>query len=982
MPQSLSTASGSIIAVRLKSDTNKRIFRALLSLASAALLIRIMGLFTQVVITGRFGLGAQMDAYVVATTLPLFIAQLIVSAVEAAVIPVYTRVRMQGTKEQRSALFSTLLNLLIIVAVLLVVVMLIFSHQLIFLSAPSLRQAPAQLATYLTPFIFPTIAFTVVLGFLESILNSEGQFGWPAYAGVLVPLTATVLLIAVDASQGILILCIGTLIGLCLQLCAFTVRVRRAGLVYRPILDLHTPEIAMILLAAWPVLTGGLITQAAPLVDQIFASSLREGSISALSYSQKLVSVPVGVIFVAVGRAILPYLSRHASVHDMKSFKATLRLYIWAVGIGTLVLSIFMIVLAQPLVGILFQRGNFSATDTDLTATTLVGFMVGLTPMAISFIIQRTFSALGKNKVLMRMAIFTVLSNIVFDAILSHFWQSQGIALATSAVYFCSMFIMLITLRRMIGKLDLFTFPPELWEVLQKISRNGLFSLEPGTLQAAILSWFGISYSAFQRVTRIGTIMLVFAAGVAGVIFSPTYTLRAALGSVFIVVLLRYRYVLLIIWVLFNALNALPIFRGSNALIGLTAPTLLLMAYLPVKQTFQRLPALAFLLIYLVWVFVSIGISAIGVGSFLTIWTEYLDCLAVGVLAINVLTTRRRMMIFIDAILMLTAFIALYGIYGFITKQNGIPDPITPSLYRIGSIFGIGTSGQLIFATGGGGPQTLAMFLSVVIPLAFYRTFMLQGFRRVGISLLLLVFLIALGLTFTRVAYISVPLSIIIMAFFLPSRRMKIGLLSAFLALVLLVVVLAAVGNIPIFSRFFTQDVASLNGRIYLWQAILVRVDPTQLLGHGLRASDVLLTNLQIGHNGRGLIGTSPHNLFLGTLYDHGIIGVTLLLLFFLVLAVNCIAGIRKARGDHNHQMLFAMTLGVIVSVLVQSIETNDFWTQAFSIYFWVITALPFVVYWSIPKRALKAVGDFSDEVLEPRMKAIERAEREQLTLV
>src|SRR6266700_1939105 len=106
--QPLGTTTARMAAIRLKTP-NKYIFRALLSLASANLLIRAMGLFNQIVVTARFGQGAAMDAYFVAATLPTTLSQLLSSGLEASVIPVYTRVRTKEGREAASRLFSTLL---------------------------------------------------------------------------------------------------------------------------------------------------------------------------------------------------------------------------------------------------------------------------------------------------------------------------------------------------------------------------------------------------------------------------------------------------------------------------------------------------------------------------------------------------------------------------------------------------------------------------------------------------------------------------------------------------------------------------------------------------------------------------------------------------------------------------------------------------------------------------------------------------------
>src|SRR5437868_4415903 len=255
----LSATSTHLIAVHLKS-ANKQIFRALMSIASATLLVRVFGMLNQIIVTQRFGAGAIMDAYFVASALPTLLASLGASAIESSVIPVYAKVRHR--KEQASILFSTLLNLLLLASALLTVLLLIFRRQMVFISAPALDPFRAELAINLTPFIFPALLLMVGIALLEDVLNTEGQFGWPAYAGLLVPLATAILVLTLGGIEGVVILCIGTLVGLCLQLCAVILRVRRAGLSYRWTIDLRNPAIGKILVIAWPVLLGALISQA------------------------------------------------------------------------------------------------------------------------------------------------------------------------------------------------------------------------------------------------------------------------------------------------------------------------------------------------------------------------------------------------------------------------------------------------------------------------------------------------------------------------------------------------------------------------------------------------------------------------------------------------------------------------------------------------------------------------------------------------
>ena len=927
-------------------DTNKHIMRVLLSLSSAVFLVRIAGMLNQVLSSSHFGAGAEMDAYFVAYTLPTVLAYLITGALDAAVIPVYARVRSQRDTEYTSRFFSTLLNLFALCSLLLTVLLIVFRHQMIFLTAPALAPLQANMAAELAQLIDPVLFLMVMIAYMECIFNVEGQFGWPAYAGIVVPLTTALLIVFLGNSLGVAVLCIGMVLGLLLQLAVFIIRAKRAHLIYRCVLDLRTPEMRLIFIALWPAFLGGLIAEASPLIDQVFSSFLPQGSISAISYALKIVTVFSGIIFTSVGRAILPFLSRQSARHDMKAFKATLRFYLWAVGLGTTVISLGMLVLAHPIVQILFQRGAFTAEDTDRTAQTLIGFVFGLTPMALGFIASKAFSAIGRNRVLMGISVVSVAANALFDYIFGHFWQSEGIALSTSAVYVCNMLILFVALNRMIGKLDVLTPPAELRDLLKEIMRSAM----------------GLFLQLRSRIILFIIALAVFTAGTIASLLNSTYTLRVALGSIAIVVLLRYRYALLLAWVMLDAFigSSIAIFNGNHFDTGLSLCTLLLMAYLPVQQTFKRMPALAFLLVYFLWIFASIGISPLGVGAFLTQWILLLDYIAVAVLAIHVLTTRQRLMAVIDLILLTSTCIALYGIYGYLTRQSGQVDPSTLQ-FRIYAVFGAA--------------PTAALYFSIILPLAIYRATTLRGVGRMAVSILVILFLAALGFTFTRIAFLSLPLSIVIMILFLPSRRTKIVLFSAIVVLAAVAFVLASSGTLPIFDRFLNSDIGTFNNRTYLWGALLDHFDPGRFLGNGLAASDTLLVDLRLTN-----FGSSSSNLYIGVLYDQGIIGLALLLMVFIAVFTGIVKGIRNTSGEQR--ALFVVAFATFVTVLWQSFDENDvMWNQAIGLYIWIIMALPFALCWSSSKQPTPAGEETFENVIEPRRVAPQQAPYDHVAL-
>jgi len=454
VPQMMATADATPHAARPVS-TNQLIFRAIVGVASGTLLLRLFGMLNQIVISARFGAGATMDAFIVASSLPTVAASIVTTALEYSIAPVYARVRAQGGLAQSSRLFSTLATVFLLGAGLCTLVALLFRREVLFLVAPALDPARMALAVELAPIVFPVFLLAVLLGVVQCVLNMEGRFGWPTYAGILVPLATIALVLRVPANAGIVVLCIGALVGACLQLFVVALCLQRTQLRYRLTIDVGNSDVRSVLVVGWPVLLGALVVQASGIIDQVFASFLSAGSISA-----------------AVGRAALPFLSPQAAVDDMRGFKATLRLYLWLVMVLTLAFSVLLLVLAHPVVRILFERGAFSATDVDRTATTLQGFAFGLAPMGAIILLEKAVSALRRTRVLMYTGILTVTLNALLDYVFAHFWQSFGIALATSAVYACSMTALLLALHSRLGWLNLVTPPEEVVNALRRARRR------------------------------------------------------------------------------------------------------------------------------------------------------------------------------------------------------------------------------------------------------------------------------------------------------------------------------------------------------------------------------------------------------------------------------------------------------------------------------------------------------------------------------
>ena len=931
----LSTTSARLVAVKLKS-ANKNIFRALLSLASANLLQRIFGLVNLAVVTYKIGIGPNLDAFNVSVLLPITIATIVSGSMESSVIPIYSRLRTKGAKEQASKLFSTLLNLLIIFCILTTAITLVFKTQLLTISAPGVSQKTIALAADLAIYTFPVLALMTLNSFMECLLNADGTFGWPAYAGLLVPLTTVIFIFGGDSKYGILMYSIGTLAGNLFELGVISYRAHKNNMVYRPIIDLKLPELKPILAYASPSLFGALISMISPIFDQFFSSYQPSGTISAMNTALKFNGVPTGVIFAAVGRAALPYLASQAAIKDMRAFKGTLRLYVWVISIVTFIVTAIMVLLSYLAIVFHLSFGSTSPSQVAQTAILLIGLALGLVPTAVGYILSKAFSALGKPTVLMGVSIFSVFANAIFDAIFGYLWGGFGIAFATSVYYVCTMIILATVLRRSIGKLDLFSPPKELLDVLWKFGMGSY--IERFTIWKEDNLPLGLTHEFRKQIFQVLFALTVFAGGVAGAVFIPNFW-RYTFGIVVVFALIRYPYILLIGWACVNVFigSTLPLFNGANLLSGLTLPTLLLLFYVPTKQAFKRMPGLGFLFLYFIWILLSAGFSPITGYEFTVQWSTLMDFVGAAVLVIVLIDSRKKMLNIIDLMIAPAIFISIYGFYGFVAKVNGVVDPTT-GLFRIASTFG-------------DVPPTLGLYLSILIPVTIYRLFTLKGFWKItGGVVVLITLTIAVALTLNRGTYIAFGLMFAVMVLFMPSNRIKGIMISSSLAIGSLVVIIAAAANVPVFARFSNSDVGSLNGRAKLWQALLDHFDPAQLMGYGHKSSDVLLQNLQVGFAGN-VIATAAHNIFLESMFEHGIIGLTMLIVALLTIGATLV--IKWFKGDYDQRLLIAVVLGCYASVVLQCYESNDIWNQSVGIYFFMFMAIPFALCWDKKKTSI-----------------------------
>jgi len=311
--------------------------------------------------------------------------------------------------------------------------------------------------------------------------------------------------------------------------------------------------------------------------------------------------------------------------------------------------------------------------------------------------------------------------------------------------------------------------------------------------------------------------------------------------------LLRSPFWLLLTWAsLINVAmgSSLTLFQGNHLDLVLIVSLLGLLPFLPWQELYARFSGWRWLALYLLWALLGVGLSPLMPRAALTLWLSMVASAATGALVVALVTSRRRLRALITMLLGTGLLVALYAGLNSVTHQRGEIDQGT-SLWRVTSFFTQAT--------------TLAFYLTPLIPLALYRACYAQGRARLLWLLVAGALTWALLLTFTRSALLGLFLGMAIFILCLPwSRARRMLLAGSWLGVGALALALGGSGHLPLLGRFFQGDVATLNGRVYLWQALLRIFQITRWLGSGLQASDQVLSYLRVGEAGQGVIGWLP----------------------------------------------------------------------------------------------------------------------------
>lgn len=435
-----------------------RVMKAASVVSAATLFSRILGYIRDAVIAWYFGAGLNSDAFIAAFRIPNLLRRLFgEGAISNAFVPVLTDYLTRDGKDEALRLAKSALWVISIILAAVVLCGIIWAPLIVKIIAPGFSADPEKLSLtiILTRIMIPYIFFIGLVAVCMGMLNVFGHFATPALAPVLLNLAMifSVLFLCPLFSRPVVGLAVGVIIGGILQLVFQTPAMIRKGFIFRQKTKIIHPGLRKIGQLMLPVIFGGAVYQINTLVDQLLGSLLKEGSITYLYFADRLVQFPLGIFAIAAGTAVLPSLARQAASNDVDALKDTFG-YAVRFALFLIIPSMFgLIILREPIITCLFQRGEFSFAAARLTAQALLYYAIGLWAFSVVRIVAASFFALKDTRTPMVMATISVGANVMLGIILMRPLAHNGLALATSLASILNLGLLVYELRRKLGPL-------------------------------------------------------------------------------------------------------------------------------------------------------------------------------------------------------------------------------------------------------------------------------------------------------------------------------------------------------------------------------------------------------------------------------------------------------------------------------------------------------------------------------------------------
>lgn len=427
------------------------LFRSLFTVSAFTFISRVFGLIRDIVFASIFGATLYMDAFSVAFRIPnLFRRFFGEGAFNQAFVPVFSEYRVQKTHKELTLFLGEVSGTLGSILLLITVATVLFSPLVVvlfasgFLSDPYLFEVTNHLLKWMLPYLF----FICLSAMYSSSLNALNHFSIPAAVPIVLNLCLiTGALSSFYFKEPIYALGYAVFIAGILQMGVLIYAVYQKNLLTKPRVAFRSSGVKKVMLLMVPAIIGSSSSQINILINTQLASRLETGSITWLYYSDRLVEFAIGTFAVALGTVVLPRLSELNAQKDFKTLGETID---WGIMLALIIgipAAIGLVLLAEPLLALLFMRGAFTQHDVVMAAKSLIAYALSIPAFFLIRVLAPVFFARQDTRTPVKYSLIAIATNIICQFILVGHLFHAGLALSSAIAAWVNAGLLLLGLQ-------------------------------------------------------------------------------------------------------------------------------------------------------------------------------------------------------------------------------------------------------------------------------------------------------------------------------------------------------------------------------------------------------------------------------------------------------------------------------------------------------------------------------------------------------
>jgi putative peptidoglycan lipid II flippase len=411
---------------------NRQILRAAALVTAAGILVKAVATLKEIAVAGVYGRSDDLDAFLAAALIPGLLINLISESMNQALVPTLVRVREQEGHDRAQQLLSSSMLWMCALLGAVSVGMAICARGFFPLIASHFQAEKMDLAVRLFYGLLPVVLITGVATNCTAVLNTLDRFALPALATVATPLAIILGSLLLSERCGIWAMVYATLAGALVHAAVVVGMMDAQGYRFRLRWYGMTEATREVGRQYGPVLLSGVVASGGLLVDQSMAAMLPAGSVSALVYAGRFVSVVLTLLAGAVSTAVTPYFSRMIALRDWTGCRNTLRTWVWLTALVSVPIAAALIAGAHWLIRITLQHGAFGPHDTAVVTPVLALYALQIPFFVSSRVLYRFLVAMRRTDLILYCGILNLALDVVLNLILMRWFGVAGIALATS----------------------------------------------------------------------------------------------------------------------------------------------------------------------------------------------------------------------------------------------------------------------------------------------------------------------------------------------------------------------------------------------------------------------------------------------------------------------------------------------------------------------------------------------------------------------